>query len=122
MRDHPEPSITDHARTIAVARLVLGRMNVQAPPNLSDDGYPFLLEAGINDWGGISPLTCDYINPEKPWPHIETLREQTSAAGFELRERLNVYPEYVRRDEFFCERVAARVRSMVDEKGYARVA
>jgi len=122
MREHPEPSITDHARTIAVARLVLGRMNVQAPPNLSDDAYPFLLEAGINDWGGISPLTRDYINPEKPWPHIETLKERTSAAGFELKERLNVYPEYVRRDEFFCERVAARVRSMVDEKGYAREA
>jgi FO synthase len=119
MRDHPEPSIADHARTIAVARLVLGRVSVQAPPNLSDDRYPFLLEAGINDWGGISPLTRDYINPEKPWPHIETLKARTSAAGFELRERLNVYPEYIRRDEFFCERVAARVRSMVDEEGYA---
>ncbi|HET9530916.1 MAG TPA: 7,8-didemethyl-8-hydroxy-5-deazariboflavin synthase CofG, partial [Blastocatellia bacterium] len=106
MRDHPEPSITDHARTLAVARLVLGVVNVQAPPNLSDDRYPSLLKAGINDWGGISPLTRDYINPEKPWPHIETLKERTEAAGLELRERLNVYPEYVRRDEFFDERVA----------------
>ncbi len=71
MRLHPEPPQSDLARTIAVARLVLGKMNVQAPPNLSDDNYPFLLDAGINDWGGISPVTRDYINPEKPWPHIE---------------------------------------------------
>lgn len=122
MRDHAEPSIIDHARTIAVARLILGPMNVQAPPNLSDERYPFLLEAGINDWGGISPLTRDYINPEKPWPHIETLRARTAAAGYELRERLNVYPEYVWQDEFFDERVAARARAMADESGYARVA
>jgi FO synthase len=120
MRDHPEPSITDHARTLAVARLVLGPVNVQAPPNLSDDRYPSLLKAGINDWGGISPLTRDYINPEKPWPHIETLKEQTEAAGLELRERLNIYPEYVWRDEFFDERVARRVRRLADEEGLAR--
>jgi FO synthase len=120
MRDHTEPSIADHARTIAVARLILGRMNVQAPPNLSDESYPFLLEAGINDWGGISPLTRDYINPEKPWPHIETLRDRTQAAGLELRERLNVYPEFVGQREFFDDRVGARVRSMADESGYAK--
>jgi len=111
MRDHPEPSQTDHARTIAVARLVLREMNVQAPPNLSDDDYPFLLRAGLNDWGGISPLTPDFINPEKPWPHIERLAERTAAAGFELAERLSVYPEYVYRDEFIDERLRPRVGS-----------
>src|SRR6266403_2158081 len=89
MRDHPEPSRMDHARTIAVARLVLREMNVQAPPNLSDDDYPFLLRAGLNDWGGISPLTPDFINPEKPWPHIERLAERTTGEGFELSERLS---------------------------------
>jgi FO synthase len=119
MRDHAEPSLADHARTIAVARLVLRQMNVQAPPNLSDDDYPFLLKAGLNDWGGISPLTPDFINPEKPWPHIERLAERTVAEGFELVERLSVYPEYVYRDEFIGERVRARLRSKADPRGYA---
>jgi 7,8-didemethyl-8-hydroxy-5-deazariboflavin synthase CofG subunit len=119
MRDHPEPGQTDHARTIAVARLVLREMNVQAPPNLSDDDYPFLLRAGLNDWGGISPLTPDFINPEKPWPHIERLAERTAAAGFELAERLSVYPEYVYRDEFIDEQLRPRVGSMADREGFA---
>lgn len=119
MRLHPEPPTSDLARTIAVARLVLGKMNVQAPPNLSDDNYPFLLDAGINDWGGISPVTRDYINPEKPWPHIETLRERTAAAGYELKERLSVYPEFVTRDEFLDADVRDRARAMMDADGYA---
>ena len=121
MRDHPEPSLTDHARTIAVARLVLVGMNVQAPPNLSDENYPFLLRAGLNDWGGISPLTPDFINPEKPWPHIERLAARTEAEGYELTERLSVYPEFVYRDEFIDERLHARVRSMAEEAGYTEV-
>ena len=120
MRDHPEPSQMDHARTIAVARLVLREMNVQAPPNLSDDRYPFLIRAGINDWGGISPLTPDFINPEKPWPHIEGLRERTSDEGFELTERLSVYPEFVYRDEFGDDAIRARVRSLANASGYAQ--
>ena len=111
MRYHPEPSMGDHARTIAVARLVLWDMNVQVPPNLSDDRYPFLLKAGLNDWGGISPLTPDFINPEKPWPHIDRLAERTADNGFELTERLSVYPEYVDRDEFIDEGLGARVRA-----------
>jgi 7,8-didemethyl-8-hydroxy-5-deazariboflavin synthase CofG subunit len=116
MRDHPEPSMLDHARTIAVARLVLGDMNIQAPPNLSDDKYPFLLRAGINDWGGISPLTPDFINPEKPWPHIEGLAERSAEEGFDLTERLSVYPEYVHRDEFLDAGLRARVRAMAAAK------
>jgi 7,8-didemethyl-8-hydroxy-5-deazariboflavin synthase CofG subunit len=120
MRAHPEPSMTDHARTIAVARLVLRDMNVQVPPNLSDDQYPFLLKAGLNDWGGISPLTPDFINPEKPWPHIDRLAERTSAEGFELTERLSVYPEYVDRDEFIDEGLRAGVRAMADGLGPRR--
>lgn len=119
MRDHPEPSQTDHARTIAVARLVLREINVQAPPNLSDDRYPFLIRAGINDWGGISPLTPDFINPEKPWPHIARLDERTADEGFELTERLSVYPEFVHREEFSGDGIRARVRSMANDEGYA---
>lgn len=121
MRLHPEPELADLSRTIAVARLILREMNVQAPPNLSDENYPLLLRAGINDWGGISPLTRDYINPEKPWPHIDSLGERTAAEGYELKERLAVYPEFVSRDEFFDRRVAFRVRSMADDRGYARL-
>jgi FO synthase len=120
MRDHPEPSQMDHARTIAVARLVFREMNVQAPPNLSDEKYPFLIRAGINDWGGISPLTPDFINPEKPWPHIERLAQRTADEGFELAERLSVYPEFVWRDEFGDVAIRARARSLADTSGYAR--
>jgi len=117
MRSHPEPSMTDHARTIAVARLVLWDMNVQVPPNLSDERYPFLLKAGLNDWGGISPLTPDFINPEKPWPNIDRLAERTAAEGFELVERLSVYPEYVHSSEFIDARLLSRMRSMADDRG-----
>jgi len=120
MQLHPEPEIADLARTVALARLILRDMNVQAPPNLSDENYPFLLRAGINDWGGISPLTKDFINPEKPWPHIDSLARRTAEGGLELKERLAVYPEYVYRDEFLNSSVALRARQMADEMGYAK--
>jgi FO synthase len=95
-------------------------MNVLAPPNLSDECYPFFIRAGINDWGGISPLTPDFINPEKPWPHIERLAQRTADEGFELTERLSVYPEFVWRDEFGDDGTRARARSLADTSGYAR--
>lgn len=120
MRLQAEPTITDLARTVAVARLVLGSINIQAPPNLSDENYPFLLHTGLNDWGGISPLTKDFINPEKPWPHIESLREQTAVAGFQLKERLCIYPEVVLRKNFANDRIAERVHLFTDDEGYAK--
>ena len=84
------------ARAIATARLVLGgAMNVQAPPNLSPNDIELFLRAGINDWGGISPLTRDYVNPEAPWPHVEQLADRCARAGFRLHERLPVYQEYI---------------------------
>lgn len=95
MSDSAEPGRGDVLRAIAVARLLLGEMNLQAPPNLSSPDYEQLLTAGINDWGGISPLTPDFINPEAPWPHAEELERRTQAGGFELRQRLCVYPEFV---------------------------
>jgi FO synthase len=99
MASAPEPSDFEMARTVATARLVLGgEMNVQAPPNLSPNGHRLLLRAGINDWGGISPLTKDYVNPEAPWPHVERLARTCAEDGFELRPRLAVYPEYVERE------------------------
>ena len=91
----PEPDHGDMLRTLAVARLILRDMNIQAPPNLTESGYERLLEGGINDWGGISPLTPDYINPEAPWPHLLDLQRRTEAAGEKLMQRLPVYPEFV---------------------------
>ena len=93
----PEPDTGDMLRTLAVARLLLRGMNIQAPPNLAEKGYEKLLDGGINDWGGVSPLTPDYINPEAPWPHLLDLQRRTEAAGQKLRQRLPVYPEFVDR-------------------------
>jgi len=90
-----EPGLGEMLRAVAVARLLLPGMNIQAPPNLSAPYYDELADAGINDWGGVSPLTPDYINPEKPWPHLEELRLRTEARGFTLRQRLPVYPEFL---------------------------
>jgi FO synthase len=95
MHNWPEPTHGDMLRTVAVARLLLGNMNIQAPPNLTAPGYDSLLDAGINDWGGVSPLTPDFINPEAPWPHLQDLAERTRARGYELRQRLPVYPEFI---------------------------
>ena len=94
MQSWPEPSRAEFMRTIAVARLLMPNINIQAPPNLSDPDYEDLLDAGINDWGGVSPLTPDFINPERPWPHLDELEARTRAKGFELRQRLPVYDEF----------------------------
>jgi FO synthase len=121
MREAPEPSHADLARTIAVARLLLGpEVNLQAPPNLSARTYHDLLAAGLNDWGGISPLTLDHINPEAPWPQIAKLRDATAAAGFTLRERLAIYPEYATRPEYLDESLRERVRAFVDGDGLVK--
>jgi 7,8-didemethyl-8-hydroxy-5-deazariboflavin synthase CofG subunit len=95
MAHAPEPSQGEMLRAVAVTRLLMPNVNIQAPPNLNAPYYEELLDAGINDWGGISPLTPDYINPEKPWPHLEQLRLRTASKGFELRQRLPVYPEFL---------------------------
>src|SRR6266478_5849064 len=120
MAHHPEPSMEDMLRTIAIARLILGpHMNLQAPPNLSYTDFPRLLEGGINDWGGISPVTKDFINPEAAWPQIAKLRAETEARGFTLRERLALYPEFVRREEFLSPRVRDRVGALSGADGFA---
>ncbi len=102
MRDHPEPGVGEMLQTIALARLILGgEMNVQAPPNLTPQDYPLYLRAGINDWGGVSPLTPDYINPEAPWPALAVLSRKTAEAGYLLRPRLPLYPEFIFQGEKF---------------------
>jgi FO synthase len=121
MRDAPEPTFADLARTIAIARLLLGPdMNLQAPPNLTATDYPHLLAAGLNDWGGVSPLTSDHINPEAPWPQLATLRDRTAAAGFTLRERLAIYPGFATRAEFLDESLRERVAALVDPRGLVK--
>ncbi len=121
MADAPEPSTEELERTIAIARLILGgKMNIQSPPNLLSKNYPDLLKAGINDWGGISPVTKDFINPEAAWPQISSLAERSAGAGFVLRERLAIYPEFSRRPEFVDARLEPRVRKLQAEDGYAR--
>ncbi len=121
MAAHPEPSLADMLRTIAIARLILGpHMNIQAPPNLSYDDFPRLLEAGINDWGGISPVTRDFINPEAAWPQIARLQAETESRGFTLRERLAIYPEFLHRQGFLSSRVRHRVVEVADPDGFAR--
>ncbi len=118
----PEPGTGDMMRTAAVARLVLGaEANIQIPPNLSAHDFPMYLDAGINDWGGISPLTIDYVNPEAPWPAISVLRARTEAAGLRLRPRLPVYPEYLlRRPEYLPALVRDRLHAAADGDGYAK--
>jgi 7,8-didemethyl-8-hydroxy-5-deazariboflavin synthase CofG subunit len=120
MQDWSEPSLADLQRTAAVARLLMPRVNIQAPPNLSAPYYDELLDAGINDWGGVSPLTPDFINPEKPWPHLEHLRLRTEAKGFKLEQRLPVYPEFLPKALARPGLLAERLRSAANAQGYAR--
>jgi FO synthase len=122
MRHWPEPTRGDMLRTIAVARLLMPEVNIQAPPNLSDPDYEELLDAGINDWGGISPLTPDFINPERPWPHLEELEKRTRAKGFKLQQRLPVYPEFLPRLLSQSTLLSSRLRETADLHGYVRSA
>ncbi|NKQ57413.1 bifunctional FO biosynthesis protein CofGH [Amycolatopsis sp. K13G38] len=116
MRATPDADLQELAATIAVARLVLGpKMRIQAPPNLIGSQYSMMLRAGIDDWGGVSPLTPDHVNPERAWPQIDELARQTSASGFELRERLTIYPEYVVAGEPWLDpRVAGHVAALAE--------
>ena len=121
MRDHPEPSLDELLATIAVARLLLPtRVHLQAPPNLSPDAIGGIVGAGIDDWGGVSPVTPDHVNPERPWPQLQDLAARTAAAGHRLTERLCVYPEYVRRpDPWLAGRMRGPVLALADEEGLA---
>jgi FO synthase len=122
MADAPEPDLDDLAWTIAAARLIFGpEMNIQAPPNLSPGGHARLIAAGINDWGGVSPVTPDHVNPEAPWPEIEALSRNTEAGGKRLVERLAVYPSYARAAaRWLDDGLAPRVRDAIDATGFAR--
>jgi FO synthase len=116
-----EPSRGEMLRAVAVARLLLPGVNIQAPPNLSAPYYEDLVDAGINDWGGISPLTPDFINPEKPWPHLEQLRLRTEAKGFALQQRLPVYPEFISAVTAKRGLLAEKLLAAADDFGLARM-
>jgi FO synthase len=129
---HPKPGTKMRAASsldddlvvgwVALARLILPpAVHVQAPPNLGSNMLSRLLEAGVDDWGGVSPVTVDFINPEAPWPALRQLREETEAAGFELRERGPVYPEWIlEKPDFFDPQMRALLRSHANDEGYAQ--
>ncbi|MEU5122810.1 bifunctional FO biosynthesis protein CofGH [Streptomyces asoensis] len=116
MRGMPDAELDELVATVAVARHIMGPSAcLQAPPNLVDSEYGRLIGAGVDDWGGVSPLTIDHVNPERPWPQIDELAEKSAAAGFELRERLCVYPEFVGRGEPWLDpRLLPHVRALAD--------
>jgi FO synthase len=118
MRGAAAPTVAYFATIVALARWIFGpEMNVQVPPNLTDD-FGVYLDAGINDWGGVSPLTIDWVNPEAPWPQVERLAAVTESAGFTLRQRLPVYPEFIG-ERWLDPRVLAKASKRVDGDGYA---
>jgi len=122
MAEAPEPGLDDHLWTIAVARLIFGpEMNVQAPPNLNPGALAEMIAAGINDWGGVSPVTPDHVNPERPWPALDRLAEETAAAGKLLVERLAIYPAYARDlDRWVDAKTRPAVLQVMDAQGLAR--
>ncbi len=118
----PEPSLDDLLWTIAIARLIFGPdMAIQSPPNLAPDAFTALIRAGINDWGGVSPLTPDFVNPEAPWPHLDALSDRTAAAGKVLTERLTIYPRYALETDLWVDKnLTTAVRRAIDARGLAR--
>jgi FO synthase len=122
MASAPDAALEEHLWTIAVARLVLGaEMNIQSPPNLNPGALGQLIAAGINDWGGVSPVTPDHVNPEAPWPHLDALERATNAVGKALVERLAIYPTYAQRpDRWLDARLSTAVLHLSDAAGFAR--
>jgi FO synthase len=121
MHAAPEPEEEEFLATVAAARLVFGpSMNLQAPPNLSDPNYPRLIDAGINDWGGVSPVTIDHVNPEAPWPRLKDLERRTGEKGYALRERLALYPEFaLKPDPWISGKMQEPVRKVAGPDGLA---
>jgi len=121
MHASPEPGLEEFLAAVATARVVFGpRMNLQAPPNLSDPDYPLLLDAGINDWGGVSPVTIDHVNPEAPWPRLADLEARTRDKGLVLHERLTIYPEYaLKPDPWIAGKMQGPVKRLTGPEGLA---
>ena len=122
MAEHEDAETEEMLWSVAMARLILGPdVNLQVPPNLSQRDYPIYLQAGINDWGGVSPLTIDYVNPEAPWPQIGDLQRRTEEMGFVLKPRFPIYPEFfLDKSDGVSSPVAQRLRGLADEDGYVK--
>ena len=122
MSQAPEPDLDELLWSIAVARIIFGaNMSIQAPPNLSPGVLPQLIQAGINDWGGVSPVTPDFVNPEAPWPHLDELARETSASGKLLQERLTIYPDYIKTEGWLDKDLQTQVMHLSDASGYPRI-
>ncbi|HEY3699485.1 MAG TPA: 5-amino-6-(D-ribitylamino)uracil--L-tyrosine 4-hydroxyphenyl transferase CofH, partial [Spongiibacteraceae bacterium] len=123
MAQAPEPDLNELLWTIAVARWIFGsEMSIQAPPNLSPGVLPQLIAAGINDWGGVSPITPDFVNPEAPWPHLDNLARETASAGKLLQERLTIYPQYaINYSRWLDKNLHTSVLQQIDAEGFARI-
>lgn len=118
MENYPPPAFTDMLKLVAISRLIFGSdMNIQIPPNLNPETYPLFIYSGVNDLGGVSPLTIDYVNPEAPWPELERMESLVHNSGFTLRERLPVYPEFIN-EEFVDAELLPKVRAFIDKDGY----
>lgn len=122
MAQAPEPDLNDLLWTIAVARIIFGpTMSIQVPPNLSPGVLPALISAGINDWGGVSPVTPDFVNPEAPWPHLTELAQQSKVCGKVLLQRLTIYPEYIaQREQYLAQQFYAPILSLIDTQGFVK--
>ena len=121
MKNHSPASREDLLWTLSAARIIFGKeMNIQCPPNLNSDYLDQILDCGINDWGGISPITIDHVNPESPWPHIQQLESLTNEKGLELNERLAIYPEYIKDQSWFDKNLQSGILELSDSSGYGR--
>ena len=121
MREIPTPPLNYFIRIIAISRIIMPDMNIQVPPNLSPNNYGLYVDAGINDWGGISPLTIDHVNPESPWPDIKELTDVTKSSGYILRPRLPVYPEFILdKNEFIHDNLWKYIRALSGSDGLVR--
>ncbi len=117
---YPSPTINYMLRAAALARIIMPEMNIQVPPNLNPNHYSKYLKAGINDWGGISPITIDHVNPEFPWPNIDDVKYASEKYGFRFRARLPVYPEYISKNGFLSNNIMEYVYALADEKGFVK--
>ena len=121
MREIPRPPLNYFIRIIAISRIIMPDMNIQVPPNLSPNNYGLYVDAGINDWGGISPLTIDHVNPESPWPDIKELMDVTKNSGYILRPRLPIYPEFILdKNEFIHDNLWKYIRALSGSDGLVK--
>ena len=120
MQNYPSPTKEYYLKIVSLARLIMPKMNIQIPPNLSPGYYGRFLDAGINDWGGISPITIDHVNPEFSWPKINELKNLTESKHQRLRARLPVYPEFIDKEGFIYSELKNYIENFIDLDGLVK--